>query len=96
MPHRFWRLPIPPEVNAFQAEVGGHQSIGPGAHTQHGTVIPDPREDLCLSSMNTSVRQPQPGFRYAANLADQRFFGERHDNTLYRNGRTECGLQAWT
>src|SRR5438552_11316334 len=39
MTYRFWRVPITPEVHAFQAEVGGYQHLVIRGNSEDGTVI---------------------------------------------------------
>ena len=79
MAHRFGRMPVAPEVNAFQRKVGRDQGFLSRREAQHGAVVSNSGEDHASCRPDTRVRMPSPmGFRHAANLGNQRFFRQRH------------------
>ena len=66
----FGRMPFTPEVNAFQAEVGGNQQVRFASNPLHRTVI----------SNADNQRPARPGV--PANFGDQPLLGERHVITI--------------
>jgi len=42
MSDRLGRMPFPPEVNSFEAEVGGYQQFVCGGWTENGAIVTDP------------------------------------------------------
>ena len=78
MADRFRRMPVAPEVNAFQREVGRDQGFVSRRQAQHGAVISNSGEDRTVRAESTPT---SGGFRHAANLGNQRFFGKRHGAT---------------
>jgi hypothetical protein len=39
MTNGFWRMPLPPEMNALQAEVGGDKHFVSGRNTEHRAIV---------------------------------------------------------
>jgi len=64
----FGRMPVPPEMNAFEGKVGRDQGVLLRPQTQHGAVVSNSGEDLRGASA-----AGESG--YAADPGDQRFFG---------------------
>src|SRR5579863_6255322 len=70
MPNHFGGMPLAPEMDSFQAEIGSNQRLVTGGDLQDGTVIPDARCDPFSSSRATS------------DARDEQFFGERQDGSI--------------
>jgi hypothetical protein len=71
-------MPIAPEVNPFQREVGGDQRFVTRRYLQDRAVISD--TDPCRSDILVR-RSSRVGSSHPANLGDQRFFSKRHGTT---------------
>jgi hypothetical protein len=67
MAHGFGWMPLPPEMNSFQAEIGGDQGFVTNWNFEDGAIIPDAGGYASPSGSST------PDAR------DQRSFGERHN-----------------
>jgi uncharacterized repeat protein (TIGR03803 family) len=61
------RVPLTPEMNSFQAEIGGNQRLLTSGNFEDGAIISD-ADSYALPSGSPS-----------ADGRDQQFFGERHD-----------------
>jgi hypothetical protein len=75
VPNRFRRMPIPPKVNSFQAEIGCDQHVvatPARPQPQHGAVISKSRLDRRIFSPS----------RHPANLANQRIFRKPHATNI--------------
>ena len=70
MPDHFGGMPLAPEMNPFQAEVGSNQRLLTGRDLQDGTVIPDTRYNPFSSSRATS------------DARNEQFFRERQDGSM--------------
>jgi len=42
MPNGIRRVPLPPKVRSFQAEIGGDEQVAAGLRPQDGAVIANP------------------------------------------------------
>jgi hypothetical protein len=69
-------MPIPPEMNAFEAEVGGDQQFAPGGYAQDGAVVPDTPDNF--ASRAARLTPTLSGSRHPANFRNQQSFRERH------------------
>jgi hypothetical protein len=65
------RMPLAPEMNPFQAEIGGNQRLVTRRDLQDGAIISD-------TSCNRS-----PSGSPTPNTRDQQFFGVRQDAPMY-------------
>ena len=65
MTYDFGGMPFTPEMNSFEAEIGGNQGLVPRGDLQDGAIVPDAGGDP--SSSGCSI----PDAR------DQEFFGQR-------------------
>src|SRR5579863_3178666 len=69
-------MPVATEVDAFQSEVGRDQNFVSRREPQHGAIVSD-------SGNNRRIQGLSAPSRHAANLGNQRFFGNRHGvNTI--------------
>src|SRR5450631_3729420 len=72
-------MPVAPEVDAFQREVGRDQRFVSRQRAQHGAVVSNSGTDGSLGGAGSLVRPPSPARRsHSANLGNQRFFQKRH------------------
>ena len=71
MPDDLGRMPLSPEVDPFQAEVGRDQRFVPGWNLQNGTVISNPGYD--------SGDGPLP----ATDAGNQRLFVQGQAGSIY-------------
>ena len=84
MPDDFGGMPLAPEVNPFQAEIGSNQRLVTGRDLQDGTVIPDARCNPFSSSCATS------------DARDEQFFGERQDGSIiYKQKGSSGAKNVW-
>jgi len=81
MPDDFGGMPLAPEVNPFQAEIGGNQRLVTGRDLQDGTVIPDARYNPFSSSRATS------------DARDEQLFGERQDGSIIYKQKGPSGAK---
>ena len=72
MANRFGRMPVPPEMNPFKAEVRGDQQVVFGPQPQHRTVISDAGEEGTIPAPRASLE------RHSADVGDESFFWKRH------------------
>ena len=76
---RFRRVPVAPEVNAFQREVGRDQNsvsgTRPGSSRSTAQSSPIPAE-MVVTWCRPAARPRLGGSRHTANLGNQRFFGQ--------------------
>ena len=76
-------VPLAPEVDAFQAEIGGHERFMAGRDSQDSAVVAD-------AEANCRHRR----FVRSADAGDDRLFGERQANSIYkRRGMDEGRAQ---
>jgi hypothetical protein len=75
MPNDFGEVPLAPEMNPFQAEIGSNQGLVTGGYLQYGTIIPD------------ACRNPFSASRATSDARNEQFFGERHGGSIiYKRG----------
>ena len=83
MPDHFGGMPLAPEMNPFQAEVGSNQRLLTGRDLQDGTVIPDTRYNPFSSSRATS------------DARNEQFFRERQDGSIIYKQKGSIGAKMW-
>ena len=79
MSSRLGRMPISPEMDAFQAEVCRDEKILVGGQSQYSTVIPDALDDRGTPGLGAPT--VRVGCQ-ASDFVDQRSFGEWHWPTI--------------
>jgi len=57
MANRFGRMPVPPEMNPFEAEIRGDQHFVFGPQPQHRTVISDAGEEGTIPAPRASLER---------------------------------------
>jgi len=67
MADNFRSMPFPPEVHAFQTEIGRNQDFVTGGNSKDGAIVPDPGSNAA----------PQAGF--SPDAGNQRLFRQRQD-----------------
>jgi len=72
MTNRFGRMPVPPEMNTFKAEVRGDQHFVFGPQPQHRTVVSDAGEEGAIPAPRASLE------RHPADVGNESFFCNRH------------------
>jgi len=72
MANRFGRMPVPPEMNPFEAEIRGDQHFVFGPQPQHRTVISDAGEEGTIPAPRASLE------RHSADVGNESFFWNRH------------------
>jgi hypothetical protein len=72
MTDRFGRMPVPPEMNTFKAEVRGDQHFLFGPQPQHRTVVSDAGEEGTIPAPRAWLE------RHSADVGNESFFWQRH------------------
>ena len=75
------RMPVPPKVNSFQAEIGRDQTVQCRPDPQHRTVIANSNADRCLGSGGDLC--PARRRDESAKLRDELSFGQGHGRHYY-------------
>jgi len=86
MADRFGRMPVPPEMNTFKAEVRGDQQFVFGPQPQHRTVVSDAGEEGTIPAPRASLE------RDSADVGNESFFWQRHGEEIIAQREA---LQAW-
>jgi putative transposase len=73
MPNRFRRMPIPPEMNAFQRQICSDQRFLARQQTKHGAVISNSGQDSGVGFAWTWMESSQ-----SPDSRNQRFFSDGH------------------
>jgi hypothetical protein len=83
-------MPVAPEVNAFESEVGCDQDLVGGRHLQYSAIVSNSGQDgrRRASSANLGVRPPAltGGCCHSPDFSNQRFFGDRHGEGIIAEG----------
>ena len=85
MPDGIGRMPFPPKMDSFQAEVRCHQRLMTCWNAEDGAIVAE--ADYKFSSSTSAATKPR----------NQRFFGEGHSDSLYKSGRLSprIGMPRW-
>src|ERR1700724_988739 len=86
MANRFRRMPVPPEMNTFKAEVGGDQHVVFGPQPQHRTVVSDAGEQGTIPAPRASLE------RHSADVGKESFFWKGHGERNHSPNRPAAGL----
>jgi hypothetical protein len=86
MADRFGRMPVPPEMNTFKAEVRGDQHFVFGPQPQHRTVVSDAGEEGTIPAPRASLE------RHSTDVGDESFFWQRHGQRNHSPKGSAAGL----
>jgi hypothetical protein len=82
MTDRFGRMPVPPEMNTFKAEVRGDQHFVFGPQPQHRAVVSD-------AGAEGTIPAPRPSLeRHSADVGNESFFWSRHGERNHSPNRS--------
>ena len=79
MSNRVGRMPIPPEMDALQTEIGRHEKILVRRSTHYRAVIPDAGNNPRNSTLRPAAEQTG---RLAPNFGNKGSLGKRHRPTI--------------
>ncbi len=66
-------VPVAPKVDAFKAEIGGHEGLVSGRDSQYRAVV-----------TNADANRGPAAFRPGTDALDNRLFWERQANSIYK------------
>src|ERR1700737_3168985 len=87
MANRFGRMPVPPEMNTFKAEVRGDQHFVFRPQAQHRTVVSDAGEEGTIPAPRASLE------RHSADAGNESFFWQRHGARNHSPKGSAAGLR---